>query len=264
LNQAIVAARAGANVEFVTALGDDENAARIGVRLEAEGLTSKLQILCHGQTDRSIILVGQDGENMIVSTDRQAKSLRLDDMRDALDRLTQGDLLLMQGNLSQVVTEGAFTAAREAGALCMLNPAPITWSYDALLPLVDVLVVNEVEALMLTGMVDPDRAASQLRARGCDAVIVTLGAAGALLRSAGSCADLPAPPVEACDTTGAGDVFVGVLGAALADGVALESACRWAIRAASLSVTRPGTSESFPSRAELALLHAEAESTIPL
>ncbi len=250
LNQAVVAARAGASVTFATAIGDDADGAMIRAYLADEGLASSAQRMTRGPTDRSILCTERGGQNFIVSTDRQAKSIMIDDARDLLTALRPGDILLMQGNLSRETTGDALQAAEAAGVRTILNPAPITWDFSAVLKWSRILVVNEVEAETLSGAAEPETAAAILRRRGAGTVIVTLGAAGALLAAETACL-IPAPDVQAVDTAGAGDVFVGVLAAAIAEREDVSEACGWAIRAASLSVTRPGTSGAFPTAREL-------------
>ena len=167
------------------------------------------------------------------------------------------DLLLMQGNLTRAVTAFCLELARSAGARTMLNPAPIAFDYSGLWPTVDLAIVNEVESEILTGLADPWPAAQALRLAGASTVITTLGAQGAKLVRAEGDLVVPAPQVEAIDTTGAGDVFCGVLAAALETQLDLEPALRWAVAAASLSVTRRGTAGAFPSADELAGLRAQ-------
>jgi ribokinase len=120
--------------------------------------------------------------------------------------------------------------------------------------MVDLAVVNEVESKILTGQGDARAGAEALRQFGVGAVVTTLGPEGARLLGDDGERSLPAPEVEAVDTTGAGDVFCGVLAAALDARLGLEAALRWAVAAASLSVTRRGTASSFPSREELVRL----------
>jgi len=250
LNQAVVASRAGGSVTFATAIGDDAEGALIRAYLIEQGLDSPAQRVAHGMTDRSIICTERSGQNMIVSTDRQAKSITLDDVHGLLHSLRRGDILLMQGNLSRETTRDSLAAAAAMGARAILNPAPISWDFSDLVKWAHILVVNEVEAETLSGVPAPEAAAEMLQQRGAATVIVTLGAAGALLRTETACL-VPAPDTHAVDTAGAGDVFVGVLAAAIADGETVQEACGWAVRAASLSVTRPGTSGAFPTAREL-------------
>jgi ribokinase len=253
LNQAVAAVRAGADVTFATAIGDDAEATMLRAFLAAEGLDSPAVRSMNGATDRSIVCTELSGENLIVSTDHKAKSIGFDDVRILLHSLRRDDMLLMQGNLSRATTRESLSVAAAAGARVVLNPAPIAWDFARLLQWAQVLVVNEIEAETLSGIAEPEAGAAALQLGGAGAVVVTLGASGALLRT-GVVRAIAAPAVHAVDTAGAGDVFVGVLAASLLDGDTLDEACGWAVRAASLSVTRRGTSSSFPTALELRYL----------
>ena len=167
----------------------------------------------------------------------------------------------MQGNLGRPTTLAGLEAARAAGLRTLLNPAPIAFDYAELWPLIDVAILNEVEAKLLGGSEHVDGAAAWLLAAGSRWIVVTLGAAGARLYDASGMTPLPAPAVTPVDTTGAGDVVCGVLTAGLTQGMAMRAAIGWAVAAASLSVTRRGTGAAFPTRAELAELRGAALAT---
>jgi ribokinase len=185
----------------------------------------------------------------------QARSLTPEMLLPRLAGIGPGDLLLMQGNLTRPATEACLRQAKGAGARTMLNPAPIDFDYRGLWPLVDVAVVNEGEARQLGGYHEAAEAATRLLPAGAGAVVVTLGPSGAfILLPDRQAVFVEAPEVAAIDTAGAGDVFCGVLAGALAHGLEAEDGLRWAVAAASLSVTKPGTSSAFPSAAELAQL----------
>jgi ribokinase len=258
LNQAIVAHRAGAAVTYVAAIGDDADGQIICRRLLDEEMDLAHLRIREGATDQSIIYLDPQGENAIVSTAAMATSLGAADAAAPLDALQNGDLLLMQGNLSRTTTEACLIEARRRGARTLLNPAPIAFDYAGLWPIVDVAIVNEVESRVLGGIEPHDAAARRLLALGAGAVIVTLGAAGALVVTRDGVRPVPAPTVTVVDTAGAGDVFCGVLAAALARGRSLADAVPLAVTAASLAVTRRGTSSAFPSAAELAALEGVA------
>jgi ribokinase len=161
-------------------------------------------------------------------------------------------VLLMQGNLSADVTRAAAQTALARGAKRVLNTAPIGWDMKPILGLFDIVIANEGEADQLTAG-SPSTVAS-LRACGVRTAIITLGARGALIMDDGIETMIDAPQMTAIDTAGAGDVFVGTLAGLLANGVILSKAVTIAVAAASLSVTRPNTTPSFPSRAEITAL----------
>lgn len=128
----------------------------------------------------------------------------------------------------------------------LVNPAPITFDYGDLWPLIDVAIVNQVEGNILTGSAEPETIVSCLRMFGVDHAVVTLGEAGAVLGDGDQLIQIDAPTVRPVNSTGAGDVFCGVIAAALDQGMVPEAACRWAVAAASQSVTHYGTISSFP------------------
>ena len=259
LNQAIVARRAGAEVIYVAPVGDDADADFIRSRLTAEGLVGA-DLLCRsGPTDQSIIYLDHHGENMIVSTADRARSLAGTEVTARFEQLGRSDLLLLQGNLTRATTEDCLALGRARGMLTLLNPAPIDYPYDGLWPLVDLAVVNDIEATTLGGAGEPAEAARRLLSAGAGAVVATLGSDGALIMERQGITSVPAPAVAVVDTAGAGDVFCGVLAAALSERRPLSDAVAWAVASASLSVTRRGTSSAFPTSAELATIGARRQ-----
>jgi ribokinase len=254
LNQAIMAHRAGAEVRFCAGLGRDVAAGVIRGRLEAEGMSTAWLISLPCATDESIVYVARSGENCIVSTDEAARHLASAHLESLLAAVTSGDVLLLQGNLNQAVTGTALARAQAAGATTILNPAPIAFDYTDLWSLVDIAILNQVEARTLTGEVHA-AATAALRRRGVNKVILTLGPEGALVDDAtGPPQHVRTPAVVAVDATGAGDVLAGVVAAAVDRGLALVPAARWAVAAASRKVTRHGTTSGFPTSDELAAL----------
>jgi ribokinase len=254
LNQAIIAHRAGAGVRFCAALGRDPGAGLIRSRLDAEGLSTAWLLAMPCASDESIIYVARSGENCIVSTDEAARHLAPADIEGVLAGVTGGDVLLLQGNLSLAVTGMCLARAHAAKATTILNPAPIAFDYAGLWPMVDIAILNQIEAQTLTREAHA-AAIAALRNRGTSKVVLTLGAEGALVHDAtGPPQHLPAPAVIALDTTGAGDVLAGVVAAAIDRGLSLIPAVRWAVAAASCKVTRHGTSSGFPTSDELVAL----------
>jgi ribokinase len=255
LNQAVAARRAGAEVRLVAPVGLDEAARRIRDVLAAEGLDPALLVVVDAPTDEAVIWVAEGGENAIVSTADAARRLLPAGVAAAVAGLGPSDTLLVQGDLPLETTAHCVEAARGCGARWLVvNTAPGLPGAELLVPVADVLVVNAGEAMGLSGASGPEAAAEALVSRGARSVVVTLGAAGAYLLTGGTRHQVPAPEVTAVDTTGAGDVFAGVLAAALDAGSDLCAATAWAVRAASLKVTRPGTIAGLPTAAELAAL----------
>jgi ribokinase len=247
LNQAIIAARAGADIRFLAPLGTDPETALIRDTVAAEALHA-IWANTGAPTDLSSLMVAPDGENCIISTGASCDSLGHEAAQHFVNEMLPQDLLLMQGNLRHDVTFEAAHAAKRRGARVMLNTAPLRWDYTALLPLCNLVVANRFEAATITGAPNPRQAAPLLAQGG--AAIVTLGAEGCLLASP-KLRHFPAEQVLVVDTTGAGDVFCGVLAAAWARGTALPDAIAAAQRAAAISVGREGCFGSFPTKEEI-------------
>jgi ribokinase len=174
--------------------------------------------------------------------------------------LSAGDVLLMQGNLSADATRIAAQTARARGAKCVLNTAPIAWDMREILGLFDIVVANEGEAAQLAA--GSASAAESFHASGVRTAVITLGARGALILLDGTETMIDAPLVTAIDTAGAGDVFVGTLAGLLANDASLSGAVTIAVAAASLSVTRPNTTPSFPSREEIAAIAQRVDGSV--
>ena len=250
LNQAVAAVRAGASATLHAAVARGE-VAQLSAALAGE---SGLALRLAGQdrpTDTSTILVRGDGENLIVSATGCAQAF---DPVPQLGPLGPGDVLLMQGNLDLARTRACLAAGWCAGALTMLNPSPVFAAGEPDWADIDIAVLNRGELATVTGIDDPLAGTAALLARGVGAVAVTLGAAGALYRSADDVITAPAPAVMARDASGAGDVFCGVLAGLLSRGVARGDALGRAVAAASLAVTRTGALASCPEAAEIAAL----------
>jgi ribokinase len=254
LNQAVAACRAGADVRLVAPVGDDAAADQIRAFLRDEGIPADDLVASPGRTDRSVILVDRAGENVIVTDAARAEAMALADGAAGL-ALALGDALVLQGNLPDATTRIAAEAARRAGASVVLNPAPFRPSLVGLAPLVDVLVVNAVEAARWSGVDDIDAALTRL---GAPLALVTLGAAGCVLVRAGDApVRIPSPPADAVDTVGAGDAFVGTFAAEWVRTRDPLRAARLAVAVASFKVVRSGTLSAFPSRAEVERLRDE-------
>ncbi|WP_439494890.1 ribokinase [Bosea sp. (in: a-proteobacteria)] len=253
LNQALAAARFGHPVHFAAAIGHDNAATLIQAALATEQGLSTRWLFRSLATDMSSIWLDGTGENMISSSNFCAHSVTAADAERELATLHSEDWLVLQGNLTLDATRAAIGMAQRAGARVLLNTAPMQgWMRDVV-PLVDVLVANTVESCQMTGL-DVEPAVAALLELGAEHVVVTRGSTGASLRSRDIAIDLPAPHVVAVDTAGAGDMFVGSLAASLANKQPLPQAMERAITLASFTVTRKGTSTSFPSREEVTRL----------
>ena len=261
-NQAFAAARAGARTAMVGRVGDDDYGRRFLSALQRDRIDTGCIVI--DPTDGTGIgapLVEDSGENSIVIIPRANRNVGEADVEAATSTIAGAKVLLLQLELPQAASRAAAALAKDAGVTVVLNPAPAVADLSAFEGLVDLLVPNEGEAAMLTGIEDdPLAAAKELQSRFDCAVIVTLGEKGSLvLQADGVHETIPAHVVEAVDTVGAGDAYCGSLGARLAAGATLLEAARYAGAAASISVTRPGAEPSLPTAAEVdALLSAHA------
>jgi ribokinase len=255
-NQAVAAARLGAQTAFVGAVGDDSFGTEARAALAAEGIDLRGLVTLNGaSTGVALILVDADGENSIavagganaqLTPEAIGASLRLLEM-------ASGDVVLVGHEIPTETARAALGLARDAGARTILNPAPATGLDLDVLSLAEVVTPNRGELAILAGTDGPAAgplAAALLRSIGCAAVLVSLGADGALLVDANGSTALRGPSVTAVDTVGAGDALNGALAAGLASGQALPEAARHAVIAATLAVTMAGAREGMPTLAE--------------
>jgi ribokinase len=234
-NQAVAAARARRRVAFVGRVGGDEIGGRLRAEIEREGID-----VAHLGTDPqaasgvALIAVDEAGENTIIVSPGANGRVGSDDVAGAADALGEARVTL----LGHEVPEAAVAAAaRIAGGLVVLNPAPARPVAADVLTRVDVLVPNRGE---LAALVGADGDPTQLAQRLGRPTVVTLGGDGALVVADGRAERISAPVVDVVDTTGAGDTFCGALAAALAGGAELTEAARAAVAAAARSVTWAG------------------------
>jgi ribokinase len=255
-NQAVAAARLGRGVAMVGCVGDDQAGRDLLAALAADGVdTSGVRVEAGVPSGTAFITVDDHGENQIVVSPGANARLTSDDVEAA------GAALAVPAAVTLVQLEvplaAVAAAARTAGGLVVLNPAPVRALPDGLLEAVDLLVPNRVELAQLAAAPVPETVAAaaaladRLPAR---AVVVTLGPDGALVVEDGRASHVPAVPVRPVDTTAAGDAFCGGLADALAGGAALGDAARWAVRVAAAACTRQGAQASLPTPAEVAAL----------
>ena len=248
-NQAVAAARAGAAVQMVGAVGRDPDGDASIAALEAEGIDASAIRRVDAPTGVAIIAVSPDGENQIVVASGANALLEADD--HLLGSLPGADVLLACLEIPLATVTAAVVAARRIGLQSVVNPAPAQPLPAELLATGPILTPNAEELLAATGTHDVEVGVGQLLAAGARAVIVTLGADGALLAKGSHRRTLPARSVSVVDTTGAGDTFSGVLAAWLASGKDLDEAVAAAHCAAGLSVTRRGARGGMPNRAAI-------------
>ena len=252
-NQAVAAARLGAPVSFVSRVGTREHGEALLQALDAEG------IHCDGVVRDPLALPGiavimvasAGGENAIVYVPGSNSDLSVGDVEASTNALQAAAVVVAQLEVPVAAIQRAFELARSVGAVTVLNAAPALAVPPGLLMLTDWLVLNETEAMLMSGAPDERRAAELLIQRGPQQVLVTLGAAGVLLCTAAGIEHLPAQKVLAVDTVGAGDTFVGGLATGLQEGRSAVDAVRLGQAAAAIAVSRSGVQTAMPSRAEL-------------
>jgi ribokinase len=258
-NQAIAIARLSAPVQFLAKIGRDEFGAMARGIYEMEGVgTGFLFESAEAPTGAAAIIIDQAAaENAIIVVPGAAAMLSTAEIDLAGETIGRSAVFLTQLEVPLTLVAHGLAEARRRGVTTILNPAPASPLADDLLALVDILTPNETEAAMLSGLpvTTPEeaaRAADVLIARGAGAVVVTMGAAGALLRRNGRTSMVPAVKLgPVVDTTGAGDSFNGGIAVALSEGRTLEEAIGFACAVAGLKVTRAGAGAAMPLRAEV-------------
>ena len=252
-NQAVAAARAGASTAFVVSLGDDEPGRLLESVLTGAGVDLSLARRTQMPTGTAIIIVDASGENSIVVAPSANSELSLS--AEATAAVAEAPVVLTQ---LEIPFETVRSVAA-AGRYVILNAAPAASLDDELLADVDLLVVNEHEAAVVSGVDGGLDVIGPALLRRVPAVVVTLGHEGALvLRRDAPLERVPGIKVEVVDTTGAGDTFCGVLAAGLAHGAELPDAVRRANAAASLSVQTAGAADSVPTSEAIDARYAEA------
>ena len=261
-NQAVAAARLGAQVSMVGRVGRDAFAGPLLDSLAADGIDHTFVIQDpHAATGVALIVVDDAGENSIVVASGANMRLSPTDVDAAETAIAGADALLLQLESPLETVTRAAELARAHGVTVILNPAPARPLPVELLALVNVLIPNESETALLTGMpvgdqAEAEAAAGALRTMGVGTVILTLGQRGALLAREGETVMCPAFDVTPVDTTAAGDAYVGGFAVALAEGRTLSEATRWGNGAGALATTKLGAQPSLPTRQELETLLA--------
>ncbi len=257
-NQAIAAARQGAEVVFVSRLGNDVFGKQIMNNFREEGIHADHIIFSDdAATGVALILVDPQGENIISVASGANDCLSPEDVRAAFQKIGDFQVLLLQLETPLKTVEAAADAAKRHGAIVILDPAPAALLSEALLRNIDVITPNEGEASLLTGVDagDPDfrkSAADRLRAKGVANAVIKLGSQGCLLATEEEHRFIPAYKVQVKDTTAAGDAFNGALAYALAAGYSLPDAVEGiASVAAALTVTKAGAQTSLPTASEV-------------
>ncbi|QFI54768.1 ribokinase [Aeromonas simiae] len=256
-NQAVAAARLGADIGFIARIGDDAIGRQMRDGFAADGIdVSAVECDPALPTGIAIIYVSDEGENNIGLSAEANGALTPEVVERHAARIAGADTLLLQLEVPLESVLHAATLAHAAGTRVVLNPAPAQPLPASLLALVDLITPNQTEAELLTGVAVTDEAsaraaAARFHAMGIASVMITLGAQGVYWSEQGEAALIPGFRVTAIDTTAAGDTFNGALLAEQLRGASMPEAIRFAHAAAALSVTRFGAQSSIPHLAEV-------------
>jgi ribokinase len=258
-NQAIVLARSGVQTIFISATGTDAQSHQMRELLAREPVISRLIERQNCTSDTTVVLKDSAGGNANIATVGCARSIELLDVLPLMTDAVPGDFLVLQGNLKLSTTTDLMTEARKKKMQVAFNPSPFNTNLIPLLSDLDVLFLNEHEAEQITGKAE-NAAVQELLDMNIGTVVLTLGARGALLgqlnEERGDIVPVPAQNCEVVDSTGAGDTLQSVtIGSAILRGSKIcAHDLEFAVRAAAITVTRPGTAAAFPTRQELATL----------
>lgn len=260
-NQAVMAARLGAEVTVVVKLGKDSFGEDTLRNYQEQGINTDF-VTFTGAKSSGVAPITVDeasGQNIVIVVPGANDDLSVEDVRAAETAITASDVVICQLETPIAATLEAFQIAREHCVTTILNPAPACDLPDTIWTLTDVFIPNETEATLLSGsevksLEDASRAAATFLAKGCGNVIITLGEKGTVFTSGETTKHVSAPVVKAVDTTGAGDAFVGSLAYCLARGDSLADAVNRANQIASQSVLKEGTQTSYPYREQVSTI----------
>ena len=259
-NSAVAAARLGARVAMLGRVGEDAFSEGLVRNLREAGVdTTYVKAIPHAPTGSAFVTVTPDGENAIVVSPGANRCFGPGEVDAAAENLQAARVLVAQLEVDAEVVQHAARLVVEAGGRFLFNFAPPREVPEGLISLADPFVVNEHEARFLIGgdRGEPETLVEGLLGLRPRSVVVTLGADGAILASGGSMRRFGAPKVEAVDSTGAGDAFVGALAARLSDGAGLKEAVPYAVLAGAVAVRREGAQGSLPTPEEVEELSRE-------
>ncbi len=258
-NQAVAAARMGAEVTFISKVGKDLFGQQTKVGLQQEGISTEWV----GEDPElpsgiALITVNQEGENQIIVAPGANGNLLPEHLSEANAALHTCDFWLCQLEIPLSTISFLARKAKEWGKQLILNPAPAHQLEESVYKNLFLITPNETEASWLTGIPcesesDYVEIANNFLHKGVKNVLITLGEKGVFFKNPDLQLLLPAPKVDPIDTTAAGDVFNGTLAVAIAEGMSWESAIQFASKAASISVTRMGAQTSAPYRGEVGM-----------
>ena len=260
-NQAVAAARAGGDVSFVNCVGDDDSSRRMVEHFRDEGINADFVFPEKGiSCGKALVMIGEQGANYLSVAPGANYKLTSQHIDKATSLITAASIVVLQFEILPETLKHVLDVCAKHGKKVMWNYAPAREIDKEYLRKVSILVVNEVEAEMLSGVkvVEDEsvqRAAQTLLSLGCETAIITLGAKGSYVASSGIEEWIPAFKVDAVDSTAAGDVYCGCLAVALSEGKTLSASARFASAAAAIAVTRLGAQPSAPYRGEIDALN---------
>lgn len=256
-NQAVAAARLGAEVSMIGRVGKDTFGSEMLEIIRNEGIhIEHISVSEHEATGVASIVIEEDGENRIIVVPGANIELTVEDIQALEAVISQAKIIVLQLEMDLAMSEQAIAIAHRKGIPVILNPAPARVLKDEMLAQVSYLTPNETEAGILSGMtVDSAETAEQaariLLQKGVQNVIVTLGSKGALIVNAEGAKAVPGFPVKAVDTVAAGDSFNGALAQQLVIGKTLEEAVSFANAVGALAVGKEGAIPSLPQLSEV-------------
>ncbi|MBR5035171.1 MAG: ribokinase [Bacteroidales bacterium] len=255
-NQAVAAARMGAEVLFLTCLGNDASGEMLSAQFAADGIDTSCIKLSATPTGTALIFVDDNAENCIAVAPGSNMDLMPEDIDAAAGNMKGADYLLVQLEIPMPTVVRSVELADSLGIRTILNPAPMNPVPEELFSHIWLITPNQTEAEQLTGIHvssedDARAAADALFAKGVKNVIITMGGKGSMVCTPGNSIFVPSRKVHAVDTTGAGDVYNGALVASLAEGKSIPEAARQATLASSIAVTRMGAQTSAPYKKEI-------------
>jgi len=257
-NQAVAAARMGARVTMIGCVGNDDFGKTLVDNLTRESIdVSNISIAPDAATGIAMITVDENGQNSIVVASGANMELTAEDIRAAWKKIEDIDIVVMPLEVSLECIEEAATLAKKSSAKVVLNPAPAQELSEKLLSKVDILIPNESETALLTGLEvntleEAEIAAKKLQSKGVDTVILTLGARGAMLIAENTDAQIfSSYPTNVVDTTAAGDAFVATLTFGVSSGVPIKEAIQLANASGALAVSKIGAQPSLPTKSEV-------------
>ena len=266
-NQAVAAKRCGAEVAMIAKIGKDENGEILKDKLKEDNIDVKYVFEDKNEsTGMAFIMVNENGNNSIIVVAGSNMTINKEDIEASLEKIEESDILIAQFETSEEMTLEAFKKAKEFGKVTILNPAPAKKINEELLKVTDIIVPNETEAEVLTGITvetleDANKAGKVFLEKGVKFVVITLGDKGAAVIGKDFCKLVPSYKVNAIDTTAAGDSFIGGLSSKLdfrnINKETLIGAVNFGNKVSSISIQRKGAQPSIPYLKEIEEIYGE-------